>query len=123
MAGQITMSIEGALLELSHRLSECTLHPGSEFVLPLRVTRSPKLTKNVRLELTVPSELRDLICAEPIDVPPDRSTAELRIMTKSDRRLIGTWSIAARASALYAGHPVVSETSFQIEFVAGHPSR
>ena len=121
MQGQITMSIEGALMKLSHTADEITVRCGHAFEVPLKLARSPKLTGPVSVELLVAEELTGLVSAAPLEWPGDKETAKLRIVSKDDPRLVGTWKLTARATGAREGHPVVSETEFEIEFTRPIP--
>jgi len=114
--GQITMSIEGALLKLSPAADELTVIGGEPVDVPLKLARSPQLSGPVRLELLVPQELIGLVSAAPLEWPGDKTAAALRLMSKDDPRLLGTWKLTARATGTREGHPVVSETEVEVEF-------
>jgi len=121
MDGQITMSIEGALLKLSHTADEITVDCGESIDVPLKLARSSELTGAVKVELVVPPELAGLVSATSLEWPKDKGTATLRVVSKNDARLVGTWKLTARASGTREGYPVVSETEFEVEFT--RPSR
>src|SRR5205823_1521944 len=87
--GRITMSIEGALLKVSASVSELTVKPGREILLPLRIARSPRLVEPVKLELVMPEDLAGLLRMEPVVLAPGRTEATLRITTVDDPRLTG----------------------------------
>lgn len=117
MKGQITMSIEGALLKLSHQADELVVPAGQSFVIPLRLGRSAKLPAAARVDLIVPEELAGLISAEPLDLSAKQDAADWKITTKADARLQGRFVLRARATAQRDGHPVISETALEVEFV------
>lgn len=120
--GRITMSIEGALLKVSHGLGEMTLPPGGTFEVPIRVARSEKLAESVRLELRLPEELAGMATAGELLLPPGEDTGLLRIATRNDPRLLGDQLLTIRAVALQEGRwPVVSETEVPVRFVAPAP--
>jgi hypothetical protein len=114
--GQITMSIEGALMKLSHSADELTAIAGQSFEVPLQLTRSPELSGPVMVELLVPDELKGIITAKALDWSSEKRNHSWTIHSKIDSRLIGLMSFTARATALRKGDPVVSETTFVVEF-------
>lgn len=122
MQGQVTMSIEGALLKLVHTGGELAVQPGQSFAVPLKVARTPKLAETVRLELIVPQQLVGVVKAEAIVLAPKQENVELQVTTDADGRLAGNWTFTVRASALRDNHPIVSEAAFEVEFVTG-PAR
>lgn len=116
--GQITMSIEGALLKLSHTADDFTVTAGQSFVLPLKVARSPALAGIATIELVVPAELDGSIEAEPLTLSANQGEAEWKIQTRSDARLIGDKLLTAKATVMRDGFPVVSECQINVEFAA-----
>ncbi len=113
--GQITMSIEGALLKLSAPANELTIQPGREIEVPVRIARAQKLTEPVKLELVVPDALQGLLRMEPIVVPAGRSEVTVRIATVNDPRLNGEQSLTIRATSIQPGNlRVVSEAAVSI---------
>jgi hypothetical protein len=116
MDGQITMSIEGALMKLSHTAGELTVPIGQSFMVPLKLARSLTLAEAVSLEWLIPAELTDLIVCKPLAIAADQRTIECTFTTSVDPRLVGHKRITARATAMRAGFPVVSETEIEIEF-------
>jgi len=121
--GQITMSIEGALLKVSAATTELTVQPGQELSVPIKIARSPKLAEPVKLELVVPDDLQGLVRMEPVMVPPGRSEATVRLVTVKDPRLTGEQTVTIRATALRPGKlRVQSDTA--VPFVgAGRPDK
>ncbi len=117
MKGQITMSIEGALLKLSHQADELAVSAGQPFVVPLRLGRSAKLPVATRVELIVPEQLAGLINAEPLTLSAKQEAADWKITTRADARLQGRFVLHARATAQRDGHPVISETTIEVEFL------
>jgi hypothetical protein len=122
MVGQITMSIEGALMKVSHDADELTAVAGEPFDLPLRLARSPKFAEAVIVELIAPDELKGVVTAKTLQLPPDTSDAALTVETKADKRLTGTRTLTVRATGKRDGRLVVSETTVEVEFV-GKPNR
>ncbi|HXD86946.1 MAG TPA: hypothetical protein VN641_10650, partial [Urbifossiella sp.] len=117
--GFITMTIEGALLKLSHAESELHVATGSSFAVRVKLARAAKLHEPVRLELRVPEELAGLLTAEPVEVPAGQTEADFRVTAAADPRLPGWRKLTIRGTALPAPDlPVVSETTVEIEFQA-----
>jgi hypothetical protein len=110
------MSIEGALLKLSHA-GDFKVPVGESFVVPLKLARSPGLAGKTLIELSTPGELSGLIEAAPMMLAADKTEADLTIQTKQEARLIGVQSLSARATVLRDGYPVISECEIEIEFV------
>lgn len=122
MDGQVTMSVEGALMKLSPGPDEVTTTCGEPAAVTLKLARSPKLTGRVKVELAVPPELHGLVSAAPLEWPADKPTATLVLTSKADPKLPGVWKLAARATAARDGFPVVSECEIEVEFTRGPPS-
>lgn len=116
MDGQVTMSVEGALMKLSPGPDEVTAVCGEPAAVPLKLFRSPKLTGAVRVEMIAPPELNGIVSAAPLDWPADKPTAALVLTSKADPKLPGVWKLTARATAVRDGHPVVSECEIEVEF-------
>ena len=87
MDGRITMSLEGALLKLSHHAGEIEATPGGSFEIPVSVLRSPKLREPVRVELVVEKEFDGLVTADAVVIPPETDRAVLRLASRTDPRL------------------------------------
>ena len=115
--GQITMSIEGALMKLSQGTDEITAVAGKSFDVPLRLARSPKLTAPAQLELVVPEELKEIVIAKHQDWKPENDSLKWTIETRSAPQLIGIWPLIARATMRHNGDLIVSETTFEVEFL------
>jgi hypothetical protein len=122
MDGQVTMSVEGALMKLSPGPDEVTAVCGEPATVTLKLDRSPKLSGNVKVELVIPPELNGLVSAAPLEWPADKPTATLIVTGKADPKLAGVWKLAARATATRDGFPVVSECEIEVEFTRGPPS-
>lgn len=116
--GQITMSIEGALLKLSQSTSDLTVPIGQSFNVPLKVSRSPALAESVTIELRATDKLAGLMEAPQITLSKEKNEADWTICTKRDARLLGNQLLTARATALRNGFPVISECEIEVEFVA-----
>jgi hypothetical protein len=117
MTGFITMTMEGALLKLSHENRDLAIAPGQPFEVRLKVLRLAKLAEPVRLELRLPEELTGQLKAEPMMVPVGKEDAVLRITPAVALR--GEHSFTIRATALQDGkYPAISETSVSVEFLS-----
>ena len=115
--GQITMSIEGALLKLSHMADELIVPIGQSFTVPMKLARSSKLTGPVSVELHVPTELSERIHAPSFSCAAEKEDWTWTIETKADPRLLGPRILTAKATALKDGYPVISECEIRVEFV------
>ena len=117
MSGRITMSIEGALLKLTHAARDVRLRPGDTAAVPVTILRSAKLTEPVKLELVVPDELVGAVTAEPLTVAPTQATAEFRVTCPKGAKAEGEYTFTIRGTALRDGKwRVVSETEVTAEF-------
>jgi hypothetical protein len=113
--GFITMTMEGALLKLSHVDEEVTVKPGQPLVVKIRLARSPRLVEPVKLELIAPEELASAVKCEPVVVNNGTTEAELRITVVDASRLTGEPELAIRGTAIQAGNlKVVSETTVRV---------
>lgn len=116
---RITMILEGALLKLSSDAPELTVHPGETFEVPVAVSQSAKLQQEVRIELVGPSEILDVVRAQPITLSPTDREGTLKIQTTADARLNGDWPITLRATALQEKRwRVVSQTVVSVRFTS-----
>lgn len=114
---RITMIMEGALLKLTTKATRPTVRLGEAFEIPVAISRSPKLAVETRIELVVPDEAAGLLRADPITLPPGGDEGTLRVVSTTDARLTGPWSLKIVATALEEGRwPVVSETELTVEF-------
>lgn len=124
ITGFITMTIEGALLRLSHAEGELHAATGGSFDVRIKLARATKLSRPVRLELRLPEELAGLVTAEPVEIPAGQHEADFRVTASADPRLSGWQTLTVRGTALAAPDlPVVSETSIEVEFQAPTASR
>jgi hypothetical protein len=119
MDGQVTMSIEGAMLKLLHPSEELVVPAGAAFEITLKLARSNKLKEPVNLELLVPEEIKGLISFSPMVWPTDKDTLKVKVGTKADAKLEGSWMLNARVTTQFEKHPVVSETDIEVEFLPG----
>jgi hypothetical protein len=115
--GFVTMTMEGALLKLSHSEGEIFAKAGETLVVKVHIARSARLTEPVKLELRLPEELAGAAKAEPVQLLPGQLEADVRIVTNADVRLSGDQIFTIRGTAIQAGNlPVVSETAVRVSF-------
>ena len=113
--GFVTMTMEGALLKLSHAEGEVTAKPGEPLVVKVKLARSPRLVEPVKLELILPEELASAVKCEPVTVNNGQLEAELRIAVVDASRLVGEPAFTIRGTAIQPGNlKVVSETSIRV---------
>ena len=117
MDGQITMSIEGAMLKLLHPPEELVLQSGASFELTLKLAQSNKLKEPVNLELIVPDEIKGLVTFTPMVWPTNSDTLKIKVATKPEAKMVGLWVLTARVTTQFEKHPVVSETGIEVEFL------
>jgi hypothetical protein len=112
--GQITMSIEGALLKLTAP-AEIELGKDGTASVPVQMLRSASLREPVVLELVVPAEWASTLTAEKKILPPDRQgSVEWKVAAGAGGVRPGVYRVTARASTTRDGHPVVSEAEIKI---------
>jgi hypothetical protein len=117
--GQVTMTLEGAILSVSHAERELHAPVGAPFCVHVKIARAPQLPEPVHLELRVPRELQSLLAAEPVTISPQQSQADFRIVASDDPRLLGWRSFTIRGTALPAPRlPVLSETHVEVKFIS-----
>lgn len=117
MDGQITMSIEGAMLKLLHPSEELVVPIGAPFELTLKLAQSNKLKEPVNLELIIPDEIKGLVTFNPMVWPTNSDTLKIKVATKPEAKLEGPWVLTARVTTQFEKHPVVSETGIEVEFI------
>jgi hypothetical protein len=119
MDGFIVMSLEGALLKISHEPLERVATAGGMIDIPVRVSRSVKLPVPAKVEVVAEGELAGLVSADPLTVPAGESAAVVKLKLAADARLVGTRKITIRATALQNGKwPAISETAVPLIIVA-----
>ncbi|MGE5193945.1 MAG: PPC domain-containing protein, partial [Deltaproteobacteria bacterium] len=117
MTGFITMSMEGALLKLSHTSRDLVARPGEPFDVHLRLTRSPKLPEPARVDLNLSEDQASLFAAEPVTLLPGQEEVDFRVTPAAGPRLAGLQALVIRARVLQDGHlPAISETHVDVEF-------
>jgi len=116
MNGQVTMSIEGAILKVTHAIQDVRLVPGETVSIAVSVLRSAKLNEPVRLELRVPAGLESVLKAEPVIVPPGQTLAEFKVTCAKGAKVAGEHLLTIRGTAMQEGkYAVVSETHVMAE--------
>jgi hypothetical protein len=109
------MSIEGALLKLTHQPPDIAVRRGASFELPIQILRSKKLPAPVRLELEVSPEYATTLAADPITVGADQDQAQFHINVVTDAPLTGEVRFAVKGTAMDAANlPVVARTHASI---------
>jgi hypothetical protein len=114
--GQITMSIEGALMKLSCAADDLCSRVGNALQIPLKLSRSTVLKEPVSVELIVPDRLKGILTATPIIWPGNDSATVFVIESARNSRLVGPQRITIRATTMKDHHPVVSEVMVEVEF-------
>ena len=103
---------EGALMKLSHTAGELTVVSGSEFRIPLVLSRAVEFRAPVQVELIADETQTGLIAATPITLTPEQAAGTLIVRLGSDTRLNGEQSFTIRAKGLKDGRwPVIAETT------------
>lgn len=122
MDGFIVMSLEGALLKLSHEAAERSVALGGQIEIPVRVSRSATLPLPAKIELVAAGPLAGLITAEPINLAPSESSAVVKLKLANDPHLLGNREITLRVTALRDGKwPCISETTVPLLIEARPP--
>jgi hypothetical protein len=119
VAGMVTMTMEGALLKLSHEGREFSARAGQPLVVRVRIARSARLTEPVRLELLAGEYVGKSIEAAPITLAAGQHETDFVIQTRADPVLAGDRTLTIRATAVRPGDlPVVSETTVPVTFLS-----
>jgi hypothetical protein len=114
MDGFIVMSLEGALLKLTHEQQEYVAAPGSTIEIPLKVSRTVKLPVAADVVLVGNGEKGSVFAAEPIQLPPSTNQHSLKLKIAADAKP-GLHFATIRATAMQDGKwPAVSETTVGI---------
>ncbi len=117
MNGQITMSIEGALLKVSVAEEERVVKAGAPLAVPVKLAVVPTLTDSVTVELIAPEPLKGKVTAPAIKAEPDKSELALTLNAKVAADVVGTHRFTVRASTKRDGkYLVLSEAEFEVEF-------
>ncbi|MCA9061590.1 MAG: hypothetical protein KDA96_00945 [Planctomycetaceae bacterium] len=119
---RITMIMEGALLKVGTPGEPVQVAAGTEFLIPVQLSRSSKLSEPATVELIVPEEAKALIRSTPVTLSADVSDGVLAVQSISDSRLAGAWQLTIRATSQQDGRwPVISETEQTVEFTVPSP--
>ncbi len=115
MDGLIVMSLEGALLKLTHEPAERTVTPGSTIEIPLKVSRTVKLPVAAKVELIPDENDPQLFTAETLNVPASQGTGVMKVRVDPQTQFKGERQIVIRATAMQDGKwPAVSETRVSV---------
>lgn len=111
--GQVTMSIEGALMKLAPVEDEVVVVRGQKTIVRFRLTRAASLAEPVVVEMVDPQELT----ASPVVVSSRMEIVEMPVVASS--RFSGSQKVVFRATTRRSGHPVISEATITFQAVAG----
>jgi hypothetical protein len=118
--GQVTMTIEGALLKITCESRELRALAGQSLAVPLKISRSERLTEPALVELVLDDDLRDQFQAQPITLPAGQTAAVFHVDVRPGSQRPGRYTLAIRATVMQDGRwPVISETNAPVEIVAG----
>lgn len=112
MDGFIVMSLEGALLKLTHEQQEYVAAPGSTIDIPLKVSRTVKL--QVPAEVSLVSDKSSIFTADAVQLPlaVNQHTLKLKIAANAKP---GLHHATIRATAMQDGKwAAVSETTVAV---------
>ncbi len=119
--GRITVWIEGALLKIEAEEKEPALSAGGTATLSFRLSRAPRLTEPVQVELLPPPELVNLVDTAPVVAAPGSDRVILALRTRSGTHLPGEHTFTARAVTRTDGRwRVQAETTITLR--AANPS-
>jgi len=119
MNGQITMSIEGALMKVSVDAAERVVKPGQPLVVPVRLAVVPTLTEQVIVELIAPETLAGKVTAPPLKSEAGKSDQTLTLSAKTPADVTGIHTFKVRAFTKRDGkYLVLSEAEFDVEFAS-----
>jgi hypothetical protein len=118
MNGQITMSIEGALMKVSVDSAEHVVKAGQPLVVPVKLAIVPTLTEQVTVELIAPEALAGKVAAMPLKSEPGKPEQTLTFNATTPADATGIHTFKVRAFTKRAGkYLVLSEAEFDVEFV------
>jgi hypothetical protein len=107
----------GAMLRISRAVVEIHARPGEPFEVSVVLARTSELTGDAMLELKLPEELAGRLAAEPLTIPPQQTTAVLRVTSVAGAVLSGEHELTIRATVLHLGKlPTISETSVVVDY-------
>lgn len=114
MDGFIVMSLEGALLKLTHEQQEYVAKPSATIEVPLRVSRTVKLPVSADVVLVGNGEQGSIFAADPFQLPGNTNQATIKLRISADAKP-GTHQAVIRATAMQDGKwPAVSETAVTV---------
>jgi hypothetical protein len=112
MDGFIVMSLEGALLKLTHEQQEYVTAPGSTIDIPLKVSRTVKLP--VPADVALVGDKNSIFTADAVQLPQAVNQHVLKLKIAADAKP-GLHHATIRATALQDGKwAAVSETTVGI---------
>lgn len=109
---QLIALVSPSSLRLSLEQSTYAIVPGGELKLKVRLHRGPSLTSDCKVELDVPSHMKD-ITAESQVVPGDAEMTELVIKFGAHPGPLNR-ALAIKATATHDGDPVLAETPLEL---------
>lgn len=110
----VTMIMEGALLKVSTERTIVSAKLGEHVVLPVKISRSPKLTEAVTVQFDLPSELRELCKTTTLTLNATEVAGELTIDIPNELRLKGPWHFFIRAVGTSSGWPVQAFSEIEL---------
>jgi hypothetical protein len=111
MDGQIVMSIEGALMKITHEPQERIVRPGQEIEIPIKVSRTPKLQVPVRVEVVSQDVESRSFSTAALSLGVSQSDAVVKLTVPQDAGTYGLRRLVLRALAVQDGrYQAVSET-------------
>jgi hypothetical protein len=114
MDGFIVMSLEGALLKLTHEQQEYVAAPGSTIDIPLKVSRTVKLPVAADVVLVGNGGKNSVFAADPAQLPASVNQHVIKLKIAADAKP-GLHLATIRATAMQDGKwPAVSETTVGI---------
>jgi hypothetical protein len=123
MDGQIVMSIEGALMKITHEPRELRAAAGGTIQVPVKVSRTPKIPQLVRVTLVPDAEFPALFQADPVVIGNSNGAANVSVKVADDVFGLSSRHIVLRAEALLEGRwPAGSETRVHVLFQGVHAS-
>ena len=120
MDGNIVMSLEGAIMKVTHEPQERRVPVGGKIALPVKVSRTVKCRSEAKIEIVPDEEFPELFTAETITLPDGQTAATIQVKVAAEPRAVGMRKIIIRSTALQDGKwPAVSETAIPVVIEAG----
>ena len=107
--GQVTMSIEGALMKLTPREEDLVVVPGQKSIVRFRLTRAVSLAEPTVVEMVDAHELT----GPAVVVSSGTEWVEFPVVASS--RLSGSQKVVFRATTKRSGYPVIAEAGILFE--------